>query len=401
MNADFYRTNRQRLAERLNAGIIVLCGYTATQRRGDASFSFDQEANFWYLCGIDYPDWQLIIDRESGESWLVMPKVDPIHALFDGNISDREAQRISGVSEVIDQAQARLLLSDLAKKHEVVYTLGMPPYARYSDFTLNPAPIQLFRRLKRLFKNVSDCRRELAWLRAIKQPQEIMQIKAAANLTTDALQHVKKRLGSYEYEYQIEADLTYDFRRKNAIHAFEPIIASGINACTLHYVKNDHRLQEGDLVLLDVGARLGEYSADCTRTFAIGHLNSRQDMIHHTLQRAQKQIVSLIRPGYSLKEYTASVDRIMKETLVELGLMKDLHDTDGFHAYLPHAVSHGLGLDVHESLGGYDTFIPSMVLTVEPGIYIPRENIGIRIEDDILVTEHGRENLTDGISTDF
>lgn len=401
MGSGFFATNREKLIGALKGGLVVIAGWTAMQWHGDTAAPFRQEANFWYLSGIEEPDWMLVVDGGSGESWLVAPEIDEVHRLFDGDIDADSAWKISGVDKVLDWHEGRKLLRNLAQEHDVVYTPEAPPYAKHVNFTLNPAPENLQKELHRLFGTVKDCQKELAKLRAVKLPVEIAAIESAATLSVEAFEALREKFASCQHEYEVEAELAHYFRRHNARHAFEPIVASGKNACTLHYTANSGMIHDGSLLLVDAGARLGSYSADITRTFAFGSQNRRHKAVHQAVQSAERQIIKLIRPGLPLKKYLASTDAIMQEALLSLGLMKDARDKKSFRRYFPHAVSHGLGLDVHESLGGYEAFEPGMVLTVEPGIYLPEESIGVRIEDDILVTENGCKNLTAGLSTDY
>ena len=385
----------------LAADLLIMTGFTKLQDTGDTAHMFRQEPNFWYLTGIEYPDWQLVVDDRQDKTWLIAPDVDAIHQLFDGGLHFDEAKKISGVDEVVTRTEGVALIESLSEKHDVVHTMGAPSYAEYVDFSLNPAPDLLRRKLKRQFKEVKDCQEGLSRLRAIKKPEEITAIKNATRISMAALEKTAARIASCRHEYEIEAELVYAFRRQNAEHAFDPIVASGKNACTLHYTANDSILQKDNLLLIDIGARHQYYSGDITRTFATGDLTERQKAVHGTVQNALQEISLLLRPGLPTKRYAAAADEIMRSALLSLGLMKDKKDTDRFRKYFPHAISHGLGLDVHESLGGYKEFMPGMVVTVEPGIYIPEEEIGVRIEDDIVITENGTKNMTAGLSTDL
>lgn len=399
---DFFAANRARLATQLKGGIVVMTAYSAMQRGNDTSFAFEQEANFWWLTGIEAPDWWLIIDSTRGKSWLAAPTISQSHQIFDGSLSPEQAQAVSAVDAVITHTEALDLLRDLAKKHSTVYALGDQPHAEYLDFVLNPAIKKLHDTLARLFTSVQDCRRELAQLRAIKQPQEIAAMKQAINLTADAFEYVRQKLPSLRHEYEVEAEFSYYFRRHGAKgHAYDPIVASGGNACTLHYVDNDSKLRKRQLLLLDIGVRSSGYAADITRTYALGEPTKRQTAVHTAVQLAQKQIIALLKPDLGIEEYHQQVDGIMKQALLSLGLMKDVNDDKNYHTYFPHAISHGLGIDVHDSLGGPRYLQPGMVLTVEPGIYIPEEEIGVRIEDDILITSTGHTNLSSRLSTDL
>ncbi|MNH49960.1 Xaa-Pro aminopeptidase [compost metagenome] len=399
---DFFAANRTRLAAQLEGGVVVMSAYSAMQRGNDTSFSFEQEANFWWLCGIEAPDWWLIIDGTRGKSWLAAPTISQSRQIFDGSVSAEQALAVSAVDAVITHDEALDLLRELAKKHSTVYALGDQPHAEYLDFVLNPAIKRLHDTLARLFTSVQDCRRDIAQLRAIKQPQELAAMKQAISQTIDAFEYVRQKLPNLQYEYEVEAEFSYYFRRHGAKgHAYDPIVAAGGNACTLHYVDNASKLKKKQLLLLDIGARLHGYAADITRTYAIGEPTKRQIAVHEAVQIAQRQIISILKPDLSIEEYHREVDIIMKRALLSLGLMKSEDDEVGYRTYFPHAISHGLGIDVHDSLGGPRYLQSGMVLTVEPGIYIPEEGIGVRIEDDILITDVGHTNLSKRLSTDL
>lgn len=402
LQASFFVSNRERLTHRLSGGTAVFSAYTKMQRTNDIASAFEQEANFWWLTGIESPDWQLIIDGTRGKSWLVMPQVSITSQIFDGSLSAADAKEISGVSDVLSHDEALKILRDLSKKHSVAYTLGDQPYSEYLDFVLNPAPKKLHEQLIRTFNSVRDCRKELAGLRAIKQPEEIAAIQGAINLTVDAFNEVKSLIAACKYEYEIEAAFTYHFQMHGpSKHAYDPIVASGKNATTLHYVANNMKLKKRELLLLDIGARLDGYPADITRTYTTKEPTKRQVQVHTAVAEAQREIISLLMPELSVEQYQREVDRIMIESLMSLGLMTDASDEKTYRRYFPHAVSHGLGVDVHDSLGTPKYFQSGMVLTVEPGIYIPEENIGVRIEDDIAITATGHTNLSGRLSTDL
>lgn len=397
---NLFVTNRQRLMAELKGGVAVVGAYAAMQRGNDMAFAFEQEANFWWLTGIDAADWWVIVDAKRMKTWLVAPRVSAVHEIFDGSLSEEEALKISGADEVLARDDAKSMLRDIAKKHSVVYTLGEQPHAEHFDFVLNPAPKKLYDQLIRTFNSVQDCRKTLAKLRAIKQPAELARMKKAIKLTADAFDHAKLILEAARFEYEIEAEFSYYFRTRGAKgHAYDPIVAAGKNACTLHYVQNDAKLKSHELLLLDIGARVDGYAADITRTYAVGEPTKRQVEVHAAVETAQKDIIGLLQPGLAVEQYQKAVDRIMTKTLQDLGLMHGLNDEKNYRKYFPHAVSHGLGVDVHDSLGGPRVLRSGMVLTVEPGIYIPEEKIGVRIEDDILITEKGHSNLSARLST--
>lgn len=400
MNQAFFIENRQHLATVTNGGLVVVAGHTTLQQTNDTSFPFTQEANFWYLTGIEAPDWWLIHDGSRGKNWLVAPVVSQTHQIFEGSLSWDEAKRISGVNDVISRDEADGLLRELAKKHSLVYAPGDDPYAKYYDFVLNPAAKEMWKRLERVFTDVVDCQKELATLRAIKQPEEIAAVKKAIQLTNEAFTIVKQKLPEMKYEYEVEAEFSYYFRKNGADgHAYEPIVAAGKNACTLHYIDNNARLKKRELLLLDIGATWRGYPADITRTYALGEPTKRQLEVHAAVQQTQQRIIASLKPDLSFQEYQQQVDDSMSDALISLDLMRDKTDQANFRKYFPHAISHGLGVDVHDSLGSAHHLQPGMVLTVEPGIYIPEEGIGVRIEDDILITETGHTNLSGKLPT--
>jgi len=219
----------------------------------------------------------------------------------------------------------------------------------------------------------------------------------AARITCDAFEVMKSELASYAYEYEAEARLTYEIRRHGADgHAYTPIVASGQNACTLHYVANNSSIQKRKFLLFDVGARYDNYSADISRTYTVGQVSKRAIAVHEAVQRAQRNMIDAMRPGVDLKQFQENTENFMKRELTLLKL-----DPEKLYEYMPHAVSHGLGIDPHDMTAGYSALQPGMVLTAELGIYLPEEGIGVRIEDDILITEKGCKNLSGSLDAGF
>ena len=397
--SDFFRNNRQQLAEKLHGGLIAVTAYDRLQRSNDTAFTFEQEANFWYLTGIEEPGWKLVYDGTTHHSWLVMPDLDEVHRIFDGGMSAETARSISGVHEVISADELLSLYRRLTRTHSLAYTVSQPSYANSFNFSLNPALHDNQRQLERTFAKVQTANKELAQLRALKQPEEITAIERAIKTTVAAFSSVRERISEFKTEAEIEAEYSYLFRRAGADgHAYDPIVAAGKNACTLHYIQNIDPIKNRQLVLIDIGARQHGYAADITRTYAKGEPTARQQAVHDAVRDAQAKICKLLGPDFAVEEYQRQVDEIMLSAIVGLGLAQP-GDVEAVRRYMPHAVSHGLGIDVHDSLGGPRTLRPGMVLTVEPGIYLPDENIGVRIEDDILITESGARNLSSKLST--
>lgn len=374
---------------------LVLSAHTAVQSRGDASFPFVQEAHFLWLTSIDHADWWYVATDDT--EYLVMPEVDEVHELFDGSLSKKEAEKLSGIKTILSRKEGMALIESLAEKHQTVFTLGEDPHVSHYDFVENPAPKTMRTMLSRHFREVKDARPVLSRLRAIKSEDEIKATEKAVKATILGFEEVRTKLSTLKYEYEIEAILNAAFRKTGAHgHAYDPIVAAEKNACTLHYVQNNDKLPKNGLVLIDAGAKFSGYAADVTRTYAIGTPTARQSAVHHAVEKAHQEIISLVRPGLKISEYSERVDEIMKAALKSLNLLSAPED---YRRYFPHAISHGLGIDVHESLGGSETFKPGMIFTVEPGIYIPEESIGVRIEDDILVTDDGHRVLSEALPT--
>lgn len=393
MDKNFFITNRQRLMQQINEDTLVLTAYDKMQQTNDSAASFVQESNFWWLTGIEHSGWKLFIDGKNGDMALIAPQLSDIEKVFDSYLTPEHATQISGIENFITEAE---LWQRVAER--IVYALAPTPRSTYS-FALNPAPSRLYKKLTSHASTVKAGQSMLAKLRAIKQPEELAMMQQAIDLTITAFEHAKQLLPRCTNEAELAAEFTYIFAKNGADHAYEPIVASGKNACTLHYMANSTPLQDG-LVLLDIGARVGGYSADITRTYGYGIVSQRQRDVHAAVRLAEADIIALLRPGLKVKDYIAQVDDIMKQKLVDLRLMKDANDEDNYRKYFPHSISHGLGVDVHDSLGAPEVFQPGMVLTVEPGIYIPEEEIGVRIEDDILITEDGQKNLSTLLSTE-
>jgi len=402
LDSSFFTHNRDVAMKKLGGSMLVVAGYTGMQLTNDMESKFVQEGNFWYLTGVEFPDWWLIVDSKRGKSWLVEPDIDEMHRLFTESLDQDEARRISGIGEILTRDQAMTMLRAAAKSHQFVYTIGTPPYHEHFGFSLNSAPHDMRQMLERLFAKVEDFRLEMARIRAIKQPIELAMMQAAIDITVKALAEVKANITTYKHEYQIEADLGHTFRYGGGQgHAFDPIIASGANATVAHYFTNDAKLKKGTFVMCDVGAKTSGYSADITRTYAYGAPTKRMQAVHDAVREAQAAIIEILRPGLSLEAYQQHVDTTVKEAMLRLNIIESLDDEQGYRRHMPHAVSHGLGVDVHDALGRPRELQPGMVLTVEPGIYLGEEGIGVRIEDDILITETGYRNLSGKLPTGF
>ncbi len=388
--SSFFAANRAALKRLVETdGPIVIAANGLLQRGGDSTFPFAQDANFWYLTGIDEPDIILVMDGQL--EYLIVPERSDSRQAFDGTIDDQALSTRSGIVDIYtSQAGWKLLGGRLAKTKQVATVAPAQAYIDQFGFYTNPARASLADKARAYTYNLKsqDIGLQLARLRMVKQPNELQAIQAAIDITLATIRDVSKpiRLTKYNHEYEIEADISRGFRRRGASgHAFEPIVASGANAVTLHNIANNGQLAAKDLLIMDVGAEVEHYAADITRTISLSKATKRQKAVHAAVYDVQQYALSLLRPGLILHDYETQIEQYMGEKLRSLGLIKTISHEAVRH-YYPHATSHFLGLNVHDA-GDYELPLqPGVVLTVEPGIYIPEEGIGIRIEDDVLIT---------------
>ena len=392
---EFFKRNREKLRT-LFAGTapIVLTANGLLQRSGDTTFPFRQDSNFWYLTGVDDPDVVLVMGKD--KEYLILPMRGQVQEIFDGSIESKKISKISGIQTVLDHKTGwNLLTSKLGRVRHVATLAAAPSYIEQSGMYTNPARRILISRLKKINPNIEllDLRTHLTHMRMIKQSEELTAIQSAVDISVKALMEVSKKLSKYTREYQIETNISNYFGRKGIRHAYQSIIASDEHACTLHYITNNDSLVGKSLVLIDAGAEIEYYAADITRTYAIKPPSKRAQAVYAAVIEVQEFAKSYLKPGVIAKDYEQQVEHFMGEKLRELGLIKSI-DQKSVQRFYPHGTSHFLGLDVHD-VGDYSRPLePNMVLTVEPGIYIPKEGIGIRIEDDILITPTGNRVLS-------
>ncbi len=392
IDSNFFMGNRAKLlAELPDNATVVLTGHSRMQRSRDTMYPFRQESNFWYLTGVNEPEYVLVLTQK--ESFLISPNRSNVHEVFEGAASADELINGSGVTAVYPEREGWQKIRAIGEDTNTIYTkLPAKTYYGPAGLQLNGAGYRLIQKLKRRVSvELSDVTPALTKLRLIKQPEELKALQQAIAITSEAFACVSGQLDTYSNEREIAADLTHQYLRSGSVHGYEPIVAGAGNACTLHYVRNDQPLEDNHLLLIDSGAEFHGYSADITRTLAIGKPTSRQATVHQAVVDLQRQAFGLFRPGITLKEVEKTFLQYMTASLRQLSLISNEDET---RRYYPHALSHFLGLDVHD-VGDSDTpLAPGMVLTVEPGIYVPEEGIGVRIEDNILVTDDGYELLT-------
>jgi Xaa-Pro aminopeptidase len=397
-SSQFFVGNRQRLLRLYNGDApIVITANGLTQRGGDTTYDFSQDASFWYLTGIDDPD--IILVMHDKHQYLIVPGRSASREAFDGAINIEVLKSRSGINEVLTEFEGEDRLKELLKDNKEVATLLSPgEYIESFGFYTNPARARLESKLKQLSPKVelTDIAYELLKLRVVKQPEELKALVAAINITNLSLREVldEETLGGYSHEFQLEAELSRSFRFRGASgHGFSPIVASGKDACTLHNIANNGPINRADLIVVDCGAEVEHYSADITRTVAVSKPSPRQQAVHEAVLEVQEYAFSLLKPGVLLRQYEEKIEKFLGNKLIELNLIEEITRAN-VRKFYPHATSHFLGLNVHD-IGDYNLPLqPGMVITVEPGIYIKSESIGVRIEDDVLITKNGIKPLS-------
>ncbi|MCA9347842.1 aminopeptidase P family protein [Candidatus Saccharibacteria bacterium] len=401
-DVSFFAGNRQSLLRSTGAGLVALTANGVVQRSADTTFVFRQDSNFWYLTGVDEPNFLLVFT--DAESFLVSPKRSAHRDMWDGSIDMTAIKRTSGVDEIYEYHDGWNKLDRLLKKYKKIHTITpVDAYIEDFGFYSNPAKVSFLASLaKHRRLETVDIRKPLARLRQVKQPCEIDALQRAIDITVKSLRAVKTGMPRYKYEAEIYADITRDFIKYGATgHAYTPIIGSGINAATIHYMKNNSRIGSTDLVLIDAGAEYMNYSADISRTYSLERPSPRQRDVYNAVMSVYNQAKELIRPGINMRQYERQVDEFMQKELVKLGLASDITDKKKLKKYYPHLASHFLGLDTHDAADYEQALAPGCVVTLEPGIYIPEESMGIRIEDDILITDNGIKVLSGDLSTEL
>lgn len=391
----FFKKNRSILREANLAPLIVITANSLMQASADKAYPFVQDSNFFYLTGIAEPGLILVID--SNEEYLIAPVRSKVRDFFEGEFDREELKRSSGIEKIYENEEG---WQRLERRLKALNNVGLlepaDNYIEAADMFTNPSRRRLKERLREKNSQLEfvDTRPFLASQRMIKSDYEVDMIEHAISETIGLFHELEKIRKDAESETDLMAAALSYTALKQQKFAFEPIIASGINAVTLHYEKNNGKLEAAQLLLLDIGLKYSGYSADLTRTVAFAGASERQMDVYKAVAEVQDYAVSLLKPGQVLKDYEEKIMNYMGEKLVELGLIKS-PDKDAIRRYFPHAVSHFLGIDIHDA-GNYERPLePGMVLTVEPGIYIKEEALGIRIEDNVLITKSGKKVLSE------
>ena len=414
---DTFIERRRRLAEAMGGGIAILPTAPARVRNRDAHYPYRFDSYFYYLTGFPEPAAVLVIGGSPLRSVLFCREKDPEREIWDGYRYGPEAARVAfGLDEAIpiDQLDARMpeLMADQPIVHchlgeDAAWdarVIGWMNQVRAQARSGIAAPREL-----------RDVHALLDEMRLIKQPEEIATMRRAGEISAAAHQRAMRAAQAGRFEYEIEAEILHEFRRHGAqAPAYSPIVAGGEHACVLHYVSNDAVLKPGTLLLVDAGCELEGYAADITRTFPVdAAFSAPQRDIYELVLAAQAAAIAAVRPGNTWNMPHDAAVAVLTQGMIDLGLLRGTLaaalESEAYKRFYMHRTGHWLGLDVHDAGdyrrdGTWRRLEPGMVLTVEPGCYVrPGEgvaeqfaNIGVRIEDDVLVTASGCEVLTTG-----
>jgi len=407
ISSDLFVENRKRLVSRLKPNsMVIVHSNDIMPTNADGTMVFKQNSDLFYLTGIDQEESILILapdfpDEKMREMLFLKETNDEI-AIWEGHkFTKEEGKEISGISNIKWNQEFEKMLYTLLAETEHIYlpsnehirnaSLVETANDRFIKSCMSKYPLYKYERLAPIIYD----------LRTIKSAEEVKLMEHACHITEQGFRRVLDLVEPGVWEYEVEAEYAHTFlSNRSRGFAYTPIIAGGFNACVLHYIENNEQLKDGDLLLMDVGAEYANYNADMTRTIPVnGRFTPRQRAVYDAVLRVKNQATELLKPGSVIPEYHKAVGELMTEELLELGLLDktDIKNENpewpAYKKYFMHGTSHHLGVDVHDVASIYKKFEPGMVFTVEPGIYIREENIGIRLEDDILITENGHKNL--------
>lgn len=408
---DLFIENRKKFNKRLKAdSVAIFNSNDIMPTSADGTIPFIQDANIFYLSGIDQEESILLLapdfPNERYREILFLKETSEDIAIWEGHkYTVDEARETSGVHTIMWLDKFNSILSTILAETKNIYldsnehirnSTGVETRNdRFVKWCRDHFPIHEYDRVAPIIYD----------LRCIKSQKEIDLVQHACDITEKGFRRIldKTRVGVWEYE--LEAEFSHEFlRRRSRGFAYEPIIASGPSACVLHYVENNKQCNDGDLMLLDVGAEYSNYNADMTRTIPInGKFTKRQKDVYNAVLRVKNAATSMLTPGNIMPDYHKAVGEVMEKELVNLGLLsmdeikKQNKEAPAYKKYFMHGTSHHLGLNVHDVASIYKRFESGMILTVEPGIYIREEGLGIRLEDNVVITNEGQTNLMKNI----
>jgi Xaa-Pro aminopeptidase len=412
--AALFIRNRKKLTNMLdNQSVVVVLPNGQYLRSGDQHYRYRQNSDLYYLTGIDQEETILLLcpghPENKKKEILFIIKPDKTTEQWEGlKLTKEEANAISGIKHIYWTEDFDMLLRDAVLHSDNIY-INTNEYLKLTDKVKDDNkqfiqeikekyPLHEYKRLAPLTTG----------LRVVKEPEELEMIKRACQVTSDAFIRILKFLRPGIHEYEVEAEITHEFLRQGTSgHAYLPIIASGKNANVLHYIKNDGKCMDGDLLLMDFGAEYNNYIADCTRTIPVnGKFTKRQRELYDANLRVLDRAMEMVIPGNTISDLHNEICKLWEEEHIRLGLYtknqlkKQDPEQPLFFKYYMHGTSHFIGLDVHDVGAKEIKFSPGMILTCEPGIYNDDEGIGIRLENNILCTKKGPVNLMGDIPVD-
>ena len=399
--------NRLHLSQLLKPkSLVILNSNDIMPTNGDGTMGFRQNTDLFYLTGVDQEETILLVfpehpDEKFREVLFVRETNDMI-AIWEGEkLTKDQAKEVSGIKTVYWTHQLESIFGQIVFEAENVY-LNTNEHTR-NDSVVQTREARYVREFREKYPvhNLVRLAPLMHKLRAIKQPAEVALIQTACNITKLGFERLLKFVKPGVQEYEIEAELIHEFiRNRSRGFAYNPIIASGANACVLHYIQNDKPCKDGDVLLLDIAAEYANYGSDLTRSIPVnGRFTKRQRAVYDTVLRVFKAAKGMLVTGNIWDDYHKEVGKIMESELIALGLItqediaKQDPDWPAYKKYFPHGTSHFLGLDIHDVGNKYRRFESGMVFTCEPGIYIREESLGIRLENDILITADGNVDL--------
>ncbi|OOM75310.1 aminopeptidase P family protein [Clostridium sp. BL-8] len=399
MNKNVYIENRKRFMDTIeDNSVIVLFAGKSRPKTGDEVYQFTPDRNFYYLTGIQEEGHIVVLSKlnNSVSEKLFLTDLDLDKEMWSGKtLRDTEGQEISGIKDTVYMKEFNDYFNRIVKGSEDInlyLDLDREAFEDYASVS-NSFAKEIISKYPHI--NIKNLISKIAPLRMVKSDEEIKEMRKAIEITIEGVKALMKNVKAGMKEYEIESYFDFECKTRGVKdYAFRTIAAAGKNATILHYVENNSELKDGDLILFDLGAQWNLYNGDITRAFPInGKFTERQKEVYEAVLRVNKAVINKIKPGVDSKELDEWARGLIAEECIKLGIIKEKEEVK---KYYWHRIGHSLGLDTHDLgiLGREFTFKEGMVFTVEPGIYIGEEGIGIRIEDDILVTKDGCEVLT-------
>ncbi|MCB0769495.1 MAG: aminopeptidase P family protein [Flavobacteriales bacterium] len=411
LSAATYREHRARFRQAMEkGGLATFHSNDIMPTSADGTMPFKQATDIMYLTGIDQEESVLLLFPDAADpkdrEILFVRETNEHIAVWEGHkFTKEEATEISGIANVQWTSSYMATLKRLVPQCADLY-LNSNEHLRQGN-EVETRTERSNKALRSLFPlhGVKRSAPILHRIRSVKTTEEVAQIRNAVGITGKAFERVCGFLKPGVMEYEVEAEITHEFLRNGSRgHAYTPIIASGYSACVLHYIDNDKPCMDGDVILMDFGCEYGGYASDLTRCLPVnGKFTKRQRDVYNAVLNVKNEATKLLRPGTMLADYHKEVGKLMESELIGLGLLDktDVKNQDPdsplYKKYFMHGTSHFIGLDVHDVGLWNEPIQEGMCFTVEPGIYIREENLGIRLENDILVTKDGQDDLFDDI----